>query len=45
MSIRQAAPEFGLSRKAIREMLQFSLPERLPQRETSAPIPPTIAPG
>jgi hypothetical protein len=26
MSIRQAAREFGLSRKSIRKMLQFSLP-------------------
>jgi hypothetical protein len=26
MSIRQAAREFGLSRKSIRNMLQFSLP-------------------
>jgi hypothetical protein len=26
MSIRQAAREFGLSRKTIRKMLQFSLP-------------------
>jgi transposase len=26
MSIREAAGEFGLSRKTIRKMLQFSLP-------------------
>ena len=35
MSIRQAAREFGLSRKSIRKMLQFSLP---PGYERKKPI-------
>src|SRR6266403_3011367 len=35
MSIRQAAREFGLSRKTIRKMLQFSLP---PGYERKKPI-------
>ena len=35
MSIRQAAREFGLSRKTIRKMMQFSLP---PGYERKKPI-------
>src|SRR5438477_9930339 len=35
MSIRQAAREFGLSRKSIRKMLQFSLP---PGYERKTPV-------
>lgn len=35
MSIRQAAREFGLSRKTIRKMLQFSLP---PGYERKKPV-------
>jgi helix-turn-helix, Psq domain len=35
MSIRQAAREFGLSRKSIRKMLQFSLP---PGYERKKPV-------
>jgi hypothetical protein len=35
MSVRQAAREFGLSRKTIRKMLQFSLP---PGYERKKPV-------
>lgn len=33
LSIRQAAREFGLSRKTIRKMLQFSLPPRYERKK------------